>query len=190
MAGIYRCCKSHELYFIVHALSDIWLPCLHRCILQLTRFDTYMNIHTHTKQNSDGKTFYKLPGHDRRLFTNMEKNYRWGLLEITQQDFSNQYFYSDSIPPTPILNSAWWPTPLEQSQRRAGDMLNTLSGMNNAGTDCKSAHAPGGVNKGDCSVLYFLFTHLCSARWRSDVVSLKPCGRVYVYSGMKLSGLD
>lgn len=69
-------------------------------------------------------------------------------------------------------------------------MLNTLSGMNNAGADCKSLYAPGGVNKGDCSVLYFLFTHLCSARWRSDVVSLKPYSRVYVFSRMKLGGLD
>lgn len=69
-------------------------------------------------------------------------------------------------------------------------MLDTLSGMNNAGADCKRLYAPGGVNKGDCSVLYFLFTHLCSARWRSDVVSLKPYSRVYVFNGMKLSSLD
>lgn len=55
-------------------------------------------------------------------------------------------------------------------------MLNPPSGANNAGADCKSVYAPGGVNKGDCSELYFLFTHLCSAGWRSDAVYLKPCG--------------
>lgn len=79
-----------------------------------------------------------------------------------------------------MLNSAWWPTPLEQTWKHTGDVLNTLNSVNNAEADCKSVYAPGGwVNKGDCSALYFLFTHLCSARWRSGVVSLKPYSRVF-----------
>lgn len=72
----------------------------------------------------------------------------------------------------------------------SADMLDRPSGANNAGDDCKSMYAPEGVNKGDCSALYFCFTHLCSARWRSDVVSLKPYSWVHVFSRMKLSGLD
>lgn len=64
-------------------------------------------------------------------------------------------------------------------QNRPGETSAACSahfrGMNNTRADCTSLHAPGGVNKWDCCVmLYFLFTHLCSARWRSDVVSLQP----------------
>lgn len=118
-----------------------------------------------------------------------KKNIQMKALKITEQDIFKSIlvslFFSSSI-----LNSAWWPTLLEQTGRRDGDVLNTLSGMNNARPDCKSLYALGGVNKGGCSVLYFLFTHLCSARWRSDVVSLKPYSRVYFFSRMKLSGLD
>lgn len=77
-------------------------------------------------------------------------------------------------------------------------MLNPPSGANNAGADCKSVYAPGGVNKGDCSELYFLFTHLCSAGWRSDAVYLKPCGWLaciffllfFFQTVLKLGGLD
>lgn len=77
-------------------------------------------------------------------------------------------------------------------------MLNPPSGANNARADCKSMYAPGGVNKGDCSELYFLFTHLCSAGWRSDAVYLKPCGWLvrcfflfFFFSRFsKLGGLD
>lgn len=43
-----------------------------------------------------------------------------------------------------------------------GDVLDTAGAEpNNAAADCNSVYAPGGVNKGDCSDLYVLFTHLC-----------------------------
>lgn len=156
----------------------------------------YMHTRTHTQvRNTDHRTFYKLSNHDPGACISSEgekKIQMKAFFKITEQDIFKSilvsfFFFSLSFS---ILNSAWWPTLLEPTWRRVSDMLNTLSGVNNAGADCKSLYAPGGVNKGDCSVLYFLFTHLCSARWRSDMLSPKPYSRLCVCIGMKLDGLD
>lgn len=189
MTTIYCYCNSHELHFIGRTLSDIRLSCLLVCILQLTRFDTYMSTYkkkttTRTHKGGWGKRIItehspnsptRTSGFHRRGGSGKKKIQMKALFEITQQDIFKSILLWFHFFPS-ILNSAWWPTPLERTWRRVGNMLNPPSGVNNAGADCKSVYAPGGVNKGDCSELYFLFTHFCSAGWRSDVVYLKPCG--------------
>lgn len=115
-------------------------------------------------------TFYKLPNHDLRLSTGTDKK------KIQMKAFRNnttRHFQINTsplillFPPPSMLNSAWWPTPLEQTWKRTGYVLNTLNSVNNAEADCKSLYAPGvgwrGVNKGGLfCVVFSLYSFMFS----------------------------
>lgn len=68
---------------------------------------------------------------------------------------------SDSIPPPSTVNGAWWPAP---SDSRATCSIRRAPSQTMRRLIVTACTHLGGVNKGDCSDLYVLFTHLCWSR--------------------------